>query len=204
MSGTLFVLSAPSGAGKTSLVKSILEALPNLVTSVSHTTRPQRQGEQDGINYHFVDQERFTAMLDQNDFLEHAEVFGNFYGTSRSFVAETLAHGQDVILEIDWQGAQQIRHLFPESISIFILPPSRNALDARLHGRGQDSEATIQTRLAKARDEMSHYVEYDYLIINDDFDTALQELCAIIRASRLKILGQMRRHERLLQNLLNP
>ncbi len=203
MTGTLFVLSAPSGAGKTSLVKALLESTDNLCVSISHTTRPMRPGEQDGVNYHFVSREGFQALMEQSDFLEHAEVFGNFYGTSRSFVEQTLKTGKDVILEIDWQGAQQIRRIFPESISVFILPPSREALESRLRGRGQDAEAVIQGRLAKAVEEMSHYVEYDYLVINDHFDVALKDLRAVIEASRLRILKQTQRHEVLLQGLLN-
>lgn len=203
MTGTLFVLSAPSGAGKTSLVKALLESTDNLCVSISHTTRPMRPGEQDGVNYHFVSREGFQALMEQSDFLEHAEVFGNYYGTSRSFVEQTLTTGKDVILEIDWQGAQQIRRIFPESISVFILPPSREALESRLRGRGQDAEAVIQGRLAKAVEEMSHYVEYDYLVINDQFDVALRELRAVIEASRLRILNQIKRHENLLQDLLN-
>ena len=203
MTGTLFVLSAPSGAGKTSLVKALLESTDNLCVSISHTTRAMRPGEVNGVNYHFVSVEGFRAMLDESDFLEHAEVFGNYYGTSRSFVEQTLRSGKDVILEIDWQGAQQIRRLFPESISLFILPPSREALESRLRGRGQDAEAIIQQRLSKAQEEMSHYVEYDYLIINDQFNVALAELRAVIEASRLRILNQIKRHEGLLQSLLN-
>lgn len=203
MTGTLFVLSAPSGAGKTSLVKALLESTDNLCVSISHTTRAMRPGEVNGVNYHFVSVEGFRAMLDESDFLEHAEVFGNYYGTSRSFVEQTLRSGKDVILEIDWQGAQQIRRLFPESISLFILPPSREALESRLRGRGQDAEAIIQQRLSKAQEEMSHYVEYDYLVINDQFNVALAELRAVIEASRLRILNQIKRHEGLLQSLLN-
>lgn len=203
MTGTLFVLSAPSGAGKTSLVKALLESTDNLCVSISHTTRAMRPGEENGVNYHFVSVDAFKAMLDESDFLEHAEVFGNFYGTSRSFVEQTLKTGKDVILEIDWQGAQQIRRIFPESISIFILPPSREALESRLRGRGQDPEQVIQTRLSKAKEEMSHFVEYDYLVINDQFDQALTQLRSVILATRLTILRQSKRHEHLLQTLLN-
>lgn len=202
MTGTLFVLSAPSGAGKTSLVKALLESTDNLCVSISHTTRAMRPGEQDGVNYHFVSVDAFRAMLERADFLEHAEVFGNYYGTSRSFVEQTLRSGRDVILEIDWQGGQQIRRLFPEAISVFVLPPSREALEDRLRGRGQDPEEVIHKRLAKAQEEMSHYVEYDYLVINDKFDTALSELRAIICASRLQILKQSERHAALIQGLL--
>lgn len=203
MSGTLFVLSAPSGAGKTSLVKALLESTDNLCVSISHTTRAMRPGEVNGVNYHFVSLDGFKAMLDESDFLEHAEVFGNYYGTSRSFVEQTLKSGNDVILEIDWQGAQQIRRIFPESISIFILPPSRPALESRLRGRGQDREEVIQTRLSKATEEMSHFVEYDYLVINDDFEQALGQLRSIVLASRLTLSRQSKRFEQLLQALLN-
>lgn len=203
MTGTLFVLSAPSGAGKTSLVKALLESTDNLCVSISHTTRAMRPGEENGVNYHFVSVDAFKAMLDESDFLEHAEVFGNFYGTSRSFVEQTLKTGKDVILEIDWQGAQQIRRIFPESINVFILPPSREALESRLRGRGQDPEQVIQTRLSKAKEEMSHFVEYDYLVINDQFDQALTQLRSVILATRLTILRQSKRHEHLLQTLLN-
>lgn len=203
MTGTLFVLSAPSGAGKTSLVKALLESTDDLCVSISHTTRTMRPGEQNGVNYHFVSIDGFKAMLEESDFLEHAEVFGNYYGTSRSFVEQTLKSGNDVILEIDWQGAQQIRRIFPGSISIFILPPSREALESRLRGRGQDPEHVIQTRLSKAQEEMSHFVEYDYLVINDQFEVALSQLRSVVLASRLAISHQSIRHEQLLQALLN-
>lgn len=203
MTGTLFVLSAPSGAGKTSLVKALLESTDNLSVSISHTTRAMRPGEQNGVNYHFVSVAEFHGMLDESDFLEHAEVFGNYYGTRRSVVEQTLRTGNDIILEIDWQGAQQIRRIFPEAISIFILPPSREALEARLRGRGQDADDVIQKRLSKAQEEMSHYVEYDFLVINDQFEAALRELQSIVVASRLKFLKQTQRHEALLQALLN-
>jgi guanylate kinase len=202
MSGTLFVLSAPSGAGKTSLVKALLQSTAGLVVSVSHTTRPMRPGEADGVNYHFVNVERFKAMLDDSDFLEHAEVFGNFYGTSRRQVESTLRAGQDVLLEIDWQGAQQIRRLFPDAITVFILPPSRDALESRLRGRGQDSDEVITRRLAAAREEMSHYVEYDFVVINDQFQVALSDLEAIVRTQRLRIDRQSQQHTGLISDLL--
>ncbi len=202
MSGTLFVLSAPSGAGKTSLVKALLQSTAGLVVSVSHTTRPMRPGEADGVNYHFVNVERFKAMLDDCDFLEHAEVFGNYYGTSRRQVESTLRAGQDVLLEIDWQGAQQIRKLFPDAVTVFILPPSREALESRLRGRGQDSDEVIARRLAAAREEMSHYVEYDFVVINDQFPTALADLEAIVGTQRLRIDRQSQQHNALISALL--
>ena len=203
MTGTLYVVSAPSGAGKTSLVKALIENTENLSVSVSHTTRNIRPGETDGVNYHFIDVAEFQRLLGQADFLEHAEVFGNYYGTSKSWVKQQLQAGQDVILEIDWQGAQQVRHQIPESIGIFVLPPSQAALEERLKGRGQDPEDVIQNRLAKAAQEIQHHVEYDYLIINDQFDLALTELVSIIHSQRLRIGPQAMRHETLIRNLLS-
>lgn len=201
--GNLFTISAPSGAGKTSLVNALLPLLSDVKVSVSHTTRAKRSGETEGVNYHFVDTSEFLRMLEQGDFLEAAEVFGNRYGTSQRWVKETLAKGIDVILEIDWQGAQQVRHLLPETVSIFILPPSRSALEQRLNGRGQDSAEVIQKRMAAAIDEMSHYPEADYLIVNDDFQTALTELRAIFIAERLQLDHQKLRHAELLRELLS-
>jgi len=203
MTGTLYVVSAPSGAGKTSLVKALIESTDNLGVSVSHTTRNIRPGETDGVNYHFVDVAGFKLLLGQADFLEHAEVFGNYYGTSKSWVRQQLHAGQDVILEIDWQGAQQVRRQIPESIGVFVLPPSQAALKERLNGRGQDPEEVIQTRLAQAAQEIEHHVEYDYLIINDQFDVALTELKSIIHSQRLRIGPQATRHETLIRNLLS-
>jgi guanylate kinase len=202
VTGNLFIVSAPSGAGKTTLVNALLGQLDGVRVSVSHTTRPRRPGEIDGINYHFVDRARFEAMLEAGDFLESAEVFGNWYGTSQRWVEETLAGGTDVILEIDWQGAQQVRRLLPEAIAVFILPPGREVLEQRLRGRGQDSEAVIAQRLAEAVSEMSHYAEADYLVINDRFETALAELCAIVTAARLRLRRQVQRHGALLEQLL--
>ncbi|MBT5388104.1 MAG: guanylate kinase [Porticoccaceae bacterium] len=199
--GTLFIISAPSGAGKTSLVAEILARMDNIQASISHTTRACRPGETDGINYHFVSQQHFLAMIGDNAFLEHAQVFGNFYGTSEQWVRETLAQGGDVILEIDWQGAAQVRQKFPDSQSIFILPPSKQALRERLNGRGQDDAEVIDQRVAAAKEEMSHYVEADYLVINDDFDTARQQLESIIKAQRCKIPVQGQ--EKLLLDLLS-
>ncbi|WP_044873233.1 guanylate kinase [Pseudomonas sp. LFM046] len=200
--GTLYIVSAPSGAGKTSLVKALIDAEPNIRVSVSHTTRGMRPGEMDGVNYNFVTREQFVQMLEHGDFLEHAEVFGNLYGTSQRWVQQTLAEGHDLILEIDWQGAQQVRHLMPQAKSIFILPPSQEALRQRLDNRGQDSEEIIERRMQEAVSEMSHYVEYDYLVINDDFATALDDLKAIFRANQLRQGAQQVRHGALLARLL--
>jgi guanylate kinase len=199
--GTLFIISAPSGAGKTSLVAEILAQVDNIQASISHTTRACRPGEQDGINYHFITQQQFVSMIEDNAFLEHAEVFGNFYGTSQDWVEKTLSQGSDVILEIDWQGAEQIRSKFADSRSIFILPPSKQALQERLNGRGQDNAEVIEKRIAAATEEMSHYVEADYLVINDDFSTALSQLEAIIRAQRCQMPVQG--IENLLSDLLS-
>ncbi len=201
--GNLFTVSAPSGAGKTSLVNALLPTLDGVRVSVSHTTRIRRPGEIDGVNYHFVDMSEFLRMLEHGDFLEAAEVFGNRYGTSQRWVKETLAAGNDVILEIDWQGAQQVRRLLPDTVSIFILPPSRTALTQRLMQRGQDSADVIDKRMAAAIDEMSHYAEADYLIVNDDFTTALNELRALFLAQRLQLSSQQTRHARLLGELLS-
>lgn len=201
--GTLFTLSAPSGAGKTSLVKALLEAMPELTVSVSHTTRPMRPGEEDGVNYHFVSHEQFENMLEADAFLESAEVFGNFYGTSSQWVQDTLAGGKDVILEIDWQGADQVRQLLPDTCSIFILPPSSSALEERLQGRGQDDAEVIAKRMQAAVDEMSHYQAADYLVINDDFDLALRDLQTIVSSTRLLTDQQEMRHSDLLKDLLS-
>lgn len=200
--GTLFTVSAPSGAGKTSLVKALVDSDSQVTVSVSHTTRPMRPGEQDGVNYHFVSRDEFVEMLNRNAFLEHAQVFDNFYGTSREWVQQTLAAGCDVILEIDWQGAAQVRRLMPETVGIFILPPSQQALRERLTGRGQDEQSVIDRRMEQAIDEMSHYVEADYLVINDNFDEALYELRAIVNAQRQRLQHQQERHGELLQALL--
>ena len=199
--GILFIISAPSGAGKTSLVSELLVRMDNIKASISHTTRDRRPGEEDGVNYHFVSKEAFVSMLEQNAFLEHAEVFGNYYGTSQQWVEETLAVGEDVILEIDWQGAAQVRQLFDDSTSIFILPPSKQALRERLDNRGQDDSAVIEKRIAAATEEMSHYIEADYMVVNDDFDVALNQLMAIVSAQhcRLPVSGQ----EKLLADLLS-
>ncbi|MEN8641986.1 guanylate kinase [Pseudomonas sichuanensis] len=201
-SGTLYIVSAPSGAGKTSLVTELIKQDPHVRVSVSHTTRAMRPGEAHGVNYHFVVHEEFKALIAQGDFLEHAEVFGNFYGTSRSALQETLDQGFDLILEIDWQGAQQVRKLMPEARSIFILPPSQQALRQRLDGRGQDSEEIIAGRMKEAVSEMEHYDEYEYVIINDDFDVALDDLKSVFRSNRLLLKKQQQRHETLLKQLV--
>ena len=199
--GTLFVISAPSGAGKTSLVSEMLRQDSRLGVSVSHTTRPMREGEQDGVNYHFVSRDEFEAMIARGDFLEHADVFGNYYGTSQVWVRETLATGQDVILEIDWQGAKQVRRLIPECVSVFIVPPSAEVLRQRLVGRGTDAPDVVERRLAEAEEECRHAVEFDYLVVNDDFSVALADLLAIARSHRLKMGVQQVRHASLLSGL---
>ncbi len=200
--GSVFIVSAPSGAGKTSLVRALLDADAQVKLSVSYTTRAPRPGEIDGQHYHFVDLSEFMAMLNRGDFSESAEVYGNRYGTSQAWIATQLARGVDILLEIDWQGALQVRRLMPQAISIFILPPSLAALKARLTGRGQDAEAVIARRVAAAREDMSHVGEFEYVIINDDFATAASELQAVVKASRLHVSKQMQRHGALIQQLL--
>ncbi|MEE9421890.1 MAG: guanylate kinase [Gammaproteobacteria bacterium] len=204
VTGTLYIISAPSGAGKTSLVKALLERLPGVQISVSHTTRIPRSGEQDGVDYHFVDQKQFAVMVETGDFLEHARVFDNFYGTSKASVHSQLEQGNDVILEIDWQGARQVRESFPEAVGIFILPPSQTALRTRLTARGQDNAEVIDRRMIDAVSEMSHYDEYHYLVINNDFAVALEELTALFRSSRLSLAKQQQYCARLLAGLLSP
>ncbi len=200
--GTLYVIAAPSGAGKTSLVKALVDSTPGIVVSVSHTTRAMRPGEKDGVDYHFVDGSIFQAMVRDGAFLEHAQVFDHHYGTSRSSTLDLLDEGVDVILEIDWQGARQVRQAMPEAVGIFILPPSPAVLEQRLRGRGQDGEEVIARRMRDAVSEMSHYGEFDYVVFNDEFETALGELRAIIRARRLRLEVQARRHTGLLASLL--
>jgi guanylate kinase len=202
MRGILFIVSAPSGAGKTSLVQALLESDPRLTVSVSHTTRPRRPKELDGVNYHFVNAETFGAMAREDAFLEHAEVFGNRYGTSKDAVDKALAAGADVVLEIDWQGAALIRKALPEAVSIFIVPPSTEALRERLQQRAQDDPAVIETRLAEARGEMQHHAEFKYLVINDEFDVAIAELQAIVLAERCRQPGRAERQHDLLDALL--
>lgn len=201
ISGNLFIITAASGAGKTSLVEALLANDAQIKRSVSHTTRPARSGEQAGVHYHFVSEPDFLAILNLGGFLESADVHGAKYGTAQSAVNTALQAGFDVILEIDWQGAAQVRNIYPQSISIFILPPSVAALEQRLNNRGQDSSEVIAKRLAVAREEMRHVVEFDYVTINDSFDVALQDLLAIIRASRLKAPLQLQRYATLIQKL---
>jgi len=202
-SGTLYILSAPSGAGKSSLLRALLDAMGDSVAvSVSHTTRKPRPGEVNGKDYHFVDLATFQAMVDASAFLEHAQVFDNRYGTSRLAVERQLSAGQDVILEIDWQGARLVRALMPDATGIFILPPSREALRERLQRRGQDDTAVIARRMRDAISEMSHYDEYDYLVINDVFERALEDLEAILRSRRLRFAQQSLRQAVLLRALL--
>lgn len=204
MSGLLFVVSAASGTGKTSLVKALLERVNNLHVSVSHTTRGQRPGELDGVHYHFSTKEDFLNLVNEGGFIEYAEVFGNYYGTAQATVKEQLAKGHDVLLEIDWQGAQQVRRLFPESKQIFILPPSQFDLRQRLSNRGTDSIDVIEHRLSCAVEDMQQYVNFDYVIINDDFNKALHDLEAVIIANRLVLHQQANRHEKLIQALITP
>jgi guanylate kinase len=200
--GTLYIISAPSGAGKTSLVRALVEQMQGVEVSVSHTTRAMRPGETDGVHYHFVDEQRFLDMVGQAEFLEHARVFDNYYGTSQVAIEDRLRAGADVILEIDWQGAEQVRRLMPDSKSVFILPPSKATLEQRLRGRGQDSEEVIARRMQDAVNEMSHFPEYDYLVINDNFELALSELKSILMADRLRMVRQEARHEALLSDLM--
>lgn len=194
MAGNLYVVAAPSGAGKTTLVRLLLEQEAGVHLSVSFTTRPPRPGEQEGSDYHFVDAAGFQAMIAREEFLEWAEVHGNFYGTSKKWITERLASGRDVLLEIDWQGAQQVRSAFPGAIGIFILPPSMEELTRRLTGRGTDSAEVISRRLAAAQAEMRHVGEFDYVIINDSLEQALDDLRAVVRASRLTLAAQRARH----------
>jgi len=202
--GTLFVVAAPSGGGKTSLTRALLEKDPGIRLSVSYTTRPARPGEQDGVDYHFVSTERFMALRDAGEFLEHAHVHGNWYATSASWLDQQIAAGQDVLLEIDWQGAAQVRRLIPSSVHIFILPPSLGALKERLEKRAQDSPAVIQQRLEAAREEVRHFADFDYVIMNQDFARAVDDLSVIVRASRLTAPRQQVRHAKILAQLLAP
>ncbi|GAB1265609.1 guanylate kinase [Aurantivibrio infirmus] len=201
--GILYTVSAPSGAGKTSLVRELIKSTPDICVSISHTTRPSRPREEDGVNYHFVSKSVFDDMLQKTAFLEHALVFGNFYGTSKEWVDCALKSGKDVILEIDWQGAQQVRKQLPNTISIFILPPSQTSLRNRLTERGQDDQSIIDARMAEATEEMTHYVESDFIVINDDFETALNEFRSIILANRLSLNQQQITQQDLLKDLLS-
>jgi guanylate kinase len=193
--GSLILVSAPSGAGKTSLVKSVLDADPRVVVCVSHTTRAKRDGERDGENYYFVNDSEFDRMIAAEEFLEHANVFGRRYGSSKQEVDERRKQGQDVILEIDWQGADQVRTLLPDAMSIFILPPTIVELEHRLRARGQDSQQAIDTRLAEAKTDISQAARYDYLVINDNFEQAHEDLLSVIRANRQDRARQMQRPE---------
>lgn len=201
--GQLYIVSAPSGAGKSSLLNALRGRVQDVVVSVSSTTRQPRLGEQDGVHYHFTNIETFRQQIADGNFLEYAQVFDNYYGTSRLSVNALLESGKDVILEIDWQGAQQVRQRTEDATSIFILPPSVAALQERLRGRGQDSEEIIQRRMRDAKNEMSHYPEYDYIVINDEFEFALEELACIFRSERLKRARQTQQHHALLNTLVN-
>lgn len=204
MSGSLFIISAPSGAGKTSLVHALLATNPQIALSVSYTTRKPREGEIDGVAYHFVSRETFIDMAGRGEFLESAEVYGNFYGTSQSWISQENAKDRDILLEIDWQGAAQVRRLFPECISIFILPPSITALEQRLKGRGTDAVEVIKKRMAAVREDVAHVAEFDYVIINDDLNEALREFNAVVLAARLRGPKQLARHQTLINQLQNP
>jgi guanylate kinase len=197
MQGLLFIIAAPSGAGKSSLVNAVLAGDPRLVLSISYTTRAARAGEVDGREYHFVDRGTFQRMLEAGEFLESAEVHGNLYATSQKQISDVRASDRDIVLEIDWQGAQQVRRFFPEAVGIFILPPSRPELERRLRARGKDTEAAIQRRLAAAAEEMSHAAEFDFVIINNDFEEARRDLSGVVRASRLRLAYQSARHPEL-------
>lgn len=201
--GNLFIVSAPSGAGKSSLISGLLKDKPtDKQVSVSHTTRSPRLGEVNGQHYHFVTVEEFKALIADNAFFEWAEVFGNYYGTSRKVIEQTLHQGIDVFLDIDWQGAQQVKNVMSEAIGIFILPPSKVELEKRLTGRGQDSKEVIASRMAQATSEISHHAEYDFIIINDDFDTALDDFITIIRSQRLTGAGQIHTQNDMIKDLL--
>jgi len=199
--GTLYIISAPSGAGKTSLITKLLEGLDDAEMAVSHTTREKRDGEIDGKHYHFVSADQFLTGIGNDEFLEHANVFTNHYGTSKKSVDDITKKGIDVILEIDWQGAQQVRKLMPEAKSIFILPPSKAELEKRLRGRGTDSDEVILERLAQSCADMTHYDEFDYVVINDDFDKAMSSLESIFQANRVTLMKQQQRNQDLLNEL---
>ncbi|MDG2519877.1 guanylate kinase [Lysobacter soli] len=202
MRGTLFIVAAPSGAGKSSIVNAVLARDPNICLSISFTSRKPRPGERHAEHYHFVSREEFEGMVAAGDFFEHALVHGDWKGSARQSVEPQLASGKDVLLEIDWQGARQVREKVPDAVSVFILPPSRQALEQRMRNRGQDSEEVIAQRLAAAREEMSHYGEFDFVIVNEDFETAVTEMCSIFIASRVRKDQQVARHSRLITALL--
>lgn len=197
MIGNLIIVAAPSGAGKSSLVNAVLEGDLSVQVSVSHTTRSPRSGEVEGREYHFIDVAQFKAMVERGAFLEHALVHGNYYGTSREWIAATRAADMDIILEIDWQGAQQVRRIFPDAVTVFVLPPSMEELERRLRGRDKDQEGAIRERMANAVDEIAHLGEFEYVIINNEFDKAKAELGAIVRAARAKLVIQRERHSKL-------
>jgi len=203
MTAQLFILSAPSGAGKTSMVREACVRVDNLVVSVSHTTRGKRPKDRDGEDYHFVDEPTFHDMISQAAFLEHAQVFGNYYGTAQKSVEDLLKSGKDVLLEIDWQGADQVRRLMPEACGIFIVPPSREILESRLRGRASDSEEVIERRIADAVSDMRHFSNYDYLIINDDFEKAVSELCAVVISRRVAVNRQADERSDIISALLS-
>lgn len=196
MSGTLIIITAPSGAGKTTLVRGLLARDPNVQLSISYTTRGPRPDEQDGREYHFVDVPTFRALRDRGEFLEWAEVHGNYYATSRVWIKEQIKSGQDILLEIDWQGAQQVRRAFPDTVGVFVLPPSLEALEERLRGRATDDDDVISRRLLGARGEMRHVGEFDYVILNNELQVAIDDLVAVVRASRLRFTNQHARHQR--------
>lgn len=202
--GSIFIVVAPSGAGKTSLVAALLQAEPGVELSVSYTTRAPRDGEVDGKSYHFVDRTAFEGMIAAGDFLEYAEVYGNYYGTSARWLRERLAAGRDILLEIDWQGARQVRKVFGDAVAVFILPPSLPVLEARLRGRATDSEDVIQRRLSEARMEIDQVAEYDYLIVNDDFEQARLDLISVIRSQRLQAARQLQRHADAIAGMQTP
>ena len=202
MRGTLYIVAAPSGAGKSSLVNAVLSRESGIVLSISFTSRKARPGERHAQHYHFISKQEFEVMIGNGDFFEHALVHGDYKGTAKQSVEPQLAAGKDVLLEIDWQGARQVREKLPDAISIFILPPSKDALETRMRNRGQDSEEVIRQRLANAREEMSHYDEFDYIVVNEHFDAAVSELRAIFQAQRLKLDSQQQRHADLIKALL--
>lgn len=200
--GNLYIVAAPSGGGKTSLVRKLVDTLEDIQVSISHTTRAMRPGEKNGVDYFFVDEEEFINMVNKNLFIEHARVFNQLYGTSSAQITERLQNGIDVVLDIDWQGAEQIRHSFPKAISIFIIPPSLDELKQRLLNRRQDNTEVISERMKKAQDELSHYPEFDYLIVNDDFDNASRQLSSIVIANRMRMENQVNKEAKLLSFLM--
>jgi len=202
-SANLFIVAAPSGGGKTSLVRKLVQSLDCIEVSISHTTRAMRPGEQNGVDYFFVNEEQFTDMVHENAFLEHAQVFNHLYGTSKAQINQRLEHGIDVVLDIDWQGAAQIKNSFPAAVGIFIIPPSLDVLQQRLLNRKQDKDEVISDRMKKAQDELSHFPEFDYLIVNDDFECAASELGSIVIANRLRMERQKNKQSKLLSFLLS-